>query len=206
MKLFSFFRRLYNNIKLKKHVNHLNKSIIYGKGFCKSKIYKHNSFQLLNVKVNNMTNDADKIVFGDFCNVSCKITLNNKGSINVGDYVFMNHVTMRIDYHLVIGSNTMFGPGVRLWDTNNHPISIKERNRQTVEISCDFPLFKSYESKGASIVIGNNVWIGMDVIILAGVKIGDGAIVAAGSVVTKNVKESTMVGGSPAKYIKDITK
>ena len=203
--LFFIKKRLRKRI-YRKHLNHLNKSLIYGTGFCKSKMYKHNSFQLLNVKINNTTNDLNKIVFGDFCNVSCQITLNKKGSINVGDYVFMNHVTMRIDYHLVIGSNTMFGPGVKLWDTNNHPISVKERNRQSVELSYDFPLLKSYESKGASIVIGKNVWIGMDVIILAGVKIGDGAIVAAGSIVTKNVKELTMVGGSPAKYIKDIPK
>ena len=50
--------------------------------------------------------------------------------------------------------------------------------------------------------IGNDVWIGHGAIILGGVKIGDGAIIAAGSVVTKDVPSMTIVGGNPAKVIK----
>ena len=56
-------------------------------------------------------------------------------------------------------------------------------------------------SKG-DIVIGNDVWIGMNAKIMSGVKIGDGAVVAANSVVTKDVPEYTIVGGNPAKIIK----
>jgi len=204
MKLFFILRKLINNIKYKKHLKHLNKSFVHGEGFCESKIYKYIPSQLLNIKINNTTNDPNKIKFGSFCNVSCNITLNNKGSIMVGDYVFMNHVTMRIDHHLHIGSHNFFGPGVKLWDTNNHPTSASKRYRQSVELAYDFPLSKSYESIGNSIIIGDNVWIGMDALILGGVQIGDGAIVAAGSIVTKDVKEFTMVAGSPAKYIKEI--
>ena len=51
-------------------------------------------------------------------------------------------------------------------------------------------------------VIGNDVWIGMNSIIMRGVKIGDGAVVAAGSVVTKNIQPYSIVGGVPAKLIK----
>lgn len=51
--------------------------------------------------------------------------------------------------------------------------------------------------------IGQDVWIGANSIIMTGVKIGDGAIVAAGSVVSKDVAPYTIVGGAPAKYIKD---
>lgn len=50
--------------------------------------------------------------------------------------------------------------------------------------------------------VGNDVWIGHGAIILGGIKIGDGAIVAAGSVVTKDVPPMTIVGGNPAKIIK----
>lgn len=53
------------------------------------------------------------------------------------------------------------------------------------------------------IVIGDDVWIGMNVIILKGVKIGTGAIIAAGAVVTKEVPPYTLVAGVPAKVIKE---
>jgi len=56
-------------------------------------------------------------------------------------------------------------------------------------------------SKG-SVIIGNDVWIGLNTIILSGVTIGDGAIIAAGSVVTKNVEPYAIVGGNPAKVLK----
>lgn len=51
-------------------------------------------------------------------------------------------------------------------------------------------------------IIGNDVWIGMNVIIMRGIKIGDGAVVAAGSVVTKDVVPYSIVGGNPARHIK----
>jgi acetyltransferase-like isoleucine patch superfamily enzyme len=54
----------------------------------------------------------------------------------------------------------------------------------------------------APIIVGNHVWIGQRATILKGVRIGDGAAVAAGSVVTKDVAAGTVVGGVPAKVIK----
>ena len=53
------------------------------------------------------------------------------------------------------------------------------------------------------IIIGNDIWIGTKVCILHGVTIGGGAVVGAGSVVTKNVDPYTVVGGVPARFIKD---
>ena len=57
----------------------------------------------------------------------------------------------------------------------------------------------------APIHIGKNVWIGSNATVLPGVSIGDGAIVAAGAVVTKDVPENTIVGGVPAKVIRTIS-
>jgi len=51
--------------------------------------------------------------------------------------------------------------------------------------------------------VGNDVWIGHGAIIIAGIKVGDGSIIAAGSVVTKDVEPCTIVGGNPAKFVKN---
>lgn len=59
----------------------------------------------------------------------------------------------------------------------------------------------AWDNKG-DIVIGNDVWIGYEAVILAGVKIGDGAIIGTRSVVTKDVPSYTIVGGIPAKPIR----
>lgn len=204
--MITFLKNIYLKKKLKNHENHLKKNCLMGESFCTSKLYKNSQIQLFNVKINNQTGNPMNIIFGDFCNVSCNITLNNKGCINVGDYVFMNYVKMRIDYNLQIGSHCMFGPGVILWDTDNHPLSASERHLQCEQVPFDFPLVKSYDANGGNIIIESDVWIGMEALVLGGVKIGKGAIVSARSVVTKDVEPYTIVGGVPAKKIGTVPK
>lgn len=173
-----------------------------GKNFCASpSLYPNKKAQLLNIKIYNGTKDKKNIIFGDNCNVSCSITLNIKGSIIVEDYVVMTYVKMRIDHHLLIKSHCLFGPNVTLWDTSNHPLSAKARWIQAEEIATNFPLSRSYDAPGGNIIIEENVWIGMDTLVLGGVTIGRGAIVAARSVVTKDVAPYTIVAGVPAKKI-----
>lgn len=72
---------------------------------------------------------------------------------------------------------------------------------------CDHDFHKLYiegvqQIETAPVIIGNNVWIGMNATILKGVNIGDGAVIAAHSVVTKDVPARTLVGGNPARIIK----
>lgn len=61
---------------------------------------------------------------------------------------------------------------------------------------------KLFDESSKKTIIGNDVWIGARAIILSGVKIGDGAIIAAGAVVTKDVEPYTIAGGVPAKPIR----
>jgi acetyltransferase-like isoleucine patch superfamily enzyme len=75
---------------------------------------------------------------------------------------------------------------------------------QCEEIASEFPLIRSYDADGGDITIGNDVWVGMGALILGGVTIGDGAIIAARSVVTKNVEPYTIVAGIPAKRIGEV--
>jgi virginiamycin A acetyltransferase len=78
----------------------------------------------------------------------------------------------------------------------------KFNNEFNSPFSSTFPKNSNQTNIIKSIIIGNDVYIGYNVTILGGVKIGNGAIIAAGSVVTKNVPEKTIYGGNPAKFIK----
>lgn len=89
---------------------------------------------------------------------------------------------------LQIGNNTILGPRVKI-HTANHNYE-----------GCMIPYDGDVLIK--DVVIGNNVWIGADVTILPGVHLSDGCVVAAGSVVTKDVPKYAIVGGNPAKVIK----
>lgn len=92
---------------------------------------------------------------------------------------------------VTIGENVMMGPEVIMY-TQNHKYW-----KENGELH-----FKGYESK--SVNIGNNVWIGRRAMFMAGSGIGDNAIVAAGAVVTKKFPDNVMIGGSPAKVLKEL--
>lgn len=109
----------------------------------------------------------------------------------IGDYVDLAWgVIMTTGGGVEIGDRTLIGYRTQIL-SSNHIIPI---NRERIFDS-------GHEPK--KIIIGKDVWIGANCIITAGVHIGEGAVVAAGSVVTKNVKPYTIVGGVPAKVIKE---
>jgi maltose O-acetyltransferase len=91
---------------------------------------------------------------------------------------------------MVIGNNIRMGLDTYFIGKNH-----RFRNR-------DVPMRNQGASKEQPIEIGDDVWIGARAIVMPGVKIGEGAIIAAGSVVTKNVESYNIVGGSPATVIK----
>ena len=109
-------------------------------------------------------------------------------NITVGKNVFINSGCCFQDQGgIEIGDNVLIGQQVVI-ATLNHDLNPKKRASMTA----------------APVKIGNDVWIGAHATVLAGVTIGDGAVVAAGAVVTKDVPENTVVGGVPAKIIKHI--
>lgn len=141
--------------------------------------------------------------------------------IEVGDYTIYNDFVAdpllfeknNVLYHypihrekLIIGKFCSIACGTKfLFNCANH--TLKSLSTYT------FPLFyeeweleksnitTAWDNKG-DIVIGNDVWIGYETVIMAGVHIGDGAIIAARAVVTKDVPPYTIVGGTPAKEIR----
>ncbi len=157
---------------------------------------------------------------GDTQTVYLKSVIKNP-SIEVGDYTVYNDFVAdprlfeqnNVLYHypinherLIIGRFCSIACGVKfLFNCANH--NLKSLSTYT------FPLFyeewnldradmaTSWDNKG-DIVIGNDVWIGYEALIMAGVHIGDGAVIGARAVVTKDVPPYTIVGGVPAREIR----
>lgn len=112
-------------------------------------------------------------------------------NISIGDNFFANfNLTILDEAPVTIGDNVFIGPNVSIY-TACHPLDPDERNT-AIEWA-------------EGVTIGNNVWIGGSATLLPGVKIGDNAVIGAGSVVTHDVEPWTVVGGNPARVIRHIT-
>lgn len=109
--------------------------------------------------------------------------------IRVGQRVFINQNCTLYDFAAIdIGDDVMIGPNVSLL-TEGHPVAPSQRRACVV---------------GKPIVIERNVWIAAGATIIGGVTVGENSVVAAGSVVTRDVPPNTLVGGNPARVIRAI--
>lgn len=109
-------------------------------------------------------------------------------NIHLGSNVFINSGCRFQDQGgIYIGDNVLIGHNVVLATLNHEENPLKRGNLIPSPIN-----------------IGNDVWVASNATILPGVTIGDGAVIAAGAVVTKDVRKNTVVGGVPAKYIRDV--
>lgn len=134
---------------------------------------------------------GDNFTLGKYSIIECTGVLRNVGnSLKIGDNVGINHycfIGVRGD--IQIGDNVIFGPRVNIFSENH--------NYSNIEI----PIKNQGVSKGKT-KIGNDIWIGANVSIMSGVTIGDGCVIAAGAVVTKDIPAYSIIGGVPAKLIK----
>lgn len=111
-------------------------------------------------------------------------------NIHLGNDVFINHYAYLMDgADIRIGNHVFIGPYCGFY-TANHPLPYKPRN-QGLE-------------KALPIIVGDNCWIGANVSIMPGVKIGQGCVIAAGAVVTRDLPENSLAAGIPAKVIRTI--
>ena len=112
-------------------------------------------------------------------------------NIKTGSKVFFNFNCVVLDVAPVfIGNNVFFGPAVQIY-TVNHPLEAKARN--------------SLIEQAKPITIADDVWIGGGAVLLPGITIGKGSVIATGSVVTKDIPEGVVAGGSPCRVIKPIS-
>jgi acetyltransferase-like isoleucine patch superfamily enzyme len=108
-------------------------------------------------------------------------------TLRIGDRCFINIGTViEASSRIEIGSRTKIGDEVLILDSNYHEVS------------------EGAGVKSAPIAIGRNVWIGNRAIILPGVSVGDHSVIAAGSVVTRDVPARAVVAGNPARVVRDV--
>lgn len=130
--------------------------------------------------------------------------------VKIGDYTINNAKIVTASYKnkLIIGNFCSIATGSSIILSSSHRTDwISTYPLIHTENKSRFDHFDDGHQRGiisgkGNIVIGNDVWIGINAIILPGVKIGDGAVIGAGSVITKNVDDYEVVAGNPAKHIR----
>lgn len=111
-------------------------------------------------------------------------------NIHVGDEFYANYDCVLLDVcDVTIGDSCMLGPGVHIY-TATHPLDAQER--------------AAGPEYGKPVTIGDNVWVGGRAVVNPGVTIGDNAVVASGAVVTEDVPENVVVGGNPARVVREL--
>ena len=135
---------------------------------------------------------------------------NPYGKISIGSRTFIGGGTFISIDKIDIGNDVMFSWGCTVADNNSHSVKWSDRENDVVDWmrgvnENTIGKYKNWACVGSSpVIIKDKAWIGFNTIILKGVTIGEGAIVGAGSVVTKDVPDWSIVAGNPAKVIKII--
>jgi acetyltransferase-like isoleucine patch superfamily enzyme len=119
-----------------------------------------------------------------FIHSGCDIMVFKNAKLNLGSGYINRYAKIRCYSSITIGYDVAISENVSIWDSDAHAIKGKEHLMTQ------------------PIVIGNHVWIGTNVTILKGVTIGDNAIIASGSIVTKDIPAKCLAAGIPAKVIK----
>lgn len=128
-----------------------------------------------------------KVIINGFFQIynGCDITVEENATLEIGSGYINSNSKINCFTKITIGENVVIAENVKIRDSDNHYI-IREGHEMSKPIH-----------------IGNHVWIGLNAVILKGVTIGDGAVIAAGAVVTKDVPDKCLVGGVPARIIKE---
>lgn len=150
---------------------------------------------------------------GDNCLIGGNFVFDSKdGHVTVGDGTFIGGSTFISHTSIEIGNHVTIAWGCTIYDHNSHSLDYRMRRKDVDDQLDDIRHNRCFVEnkdwtcvKSKPIRICDDAWIGMNVIILKGVTVGEGAVVGAGSVVTKDVPPWTVVAGNPAKVVKEIS-
>lgn len=124
------------------------------------------------------------------------------GSIRIGDRTFVGASTFVCAEGIEVGNDVLVSWGCTIVDHDSHALAWKDRSR---DVENWYEGRKDWTPvERAAVRIGDKAWIGFNAIILKGVTIGEGAIIGAGSVVTRDVPAFTIAAGNPARPIREL--
>ena len=173
-------------------------NVMFGPGFyCESaQIFRH------------LKSKAPRaVVLGEHvsCYAGCSFAIGANGTCTVGDFTLMNGALIMAEERIEIGSHCLISWNVGIADSDFHPLEPAQR---IIDAHALAPFFKDRpprpKLRTAPVIIADNVWIGMNAVILKGVTIGENSVVAAGAVVTKSVPANVVVAGNPAIVTKQL--
>lgn len=125
----------------------------------------------------NKIHFGNKVTFRKRFNVFC----DKNGKVNIGDNCFFNNdCSLNAQQEIKIGNNTIFGENVKIYD-HNHVFKNKDKSIREQGFKTD------------KVIIGNNCWIGSNVVILKGVTIGDNVVVGAGCIIRNKIENNQIV-------------
>jgi len=197
-----FLKRIYYSIC--ERIYSVGKSEHERKSLSKSRLsvmISDNSVLYENSTILNFANDVSKIIIGSNCHIYGSLTVYPKaGSIHIGDNSSLGELSRIVSgFKVRIGNRVMIAHNVNILDNNSHPIEANLRHEDFMSTySTGMP---DYDLSGREIIIEDDVWIGFNSIVLKGVTIGRGAIIGAGSVVTKDVAPWTVNVGNPLRCV-----
>lgn len=139
------------------------------------------------------------------CYAGVSFALGERGICKVGDFTLLNGALLMADERIEIGAHCLVSWNVGIADSDFHPIDAAQRRIDTMALA---PFYKNRPPRPplvtAPVIIKDNVWIGMNAVILKGVTIGENSVVAAGAIVSKNVPANVIVAGNPAIVVKEL--
>ncbi len=149
-------------------------------------------------------NPAVKIGRGVSVYAGCSFSIGEKGSVEVGDFTLLNGALLMAEEKITIGHHCLVSWNVGIADSDFHPVDPALRMQDAEAINPYSPNRQRPPIGTKPVTIGNNVWIGMNAIVLKGVTIGDNSIIAAGAVVTHDIPENVVFAGNPGKIVKEL--
>jgi galactoside O-acetyltransferase len=146
---------------------------------------------------------ATRVTIGSGSIVHCRISFDGPaGRVRIGDRTYIGASHIVCHSAVTIGSDVIISWGVTVVDHDSHAVSWALRSSDVEDWRMGR---KSWEHVPVKpVTIGDKVWIGFGASILKGVTIGEGAVIGAGAVVTRAVPAYTVVGGNPARVVRQL--